>query len=317
MSSQSKTAQQPVSGKNADKVFKGVAYACGILILVVLAAVALFLLFRAWPLIGGDQQANSDTISNFTGGKASSFWGYVGPLLFGTVLISALALLISFFVSVGIALFISHYAPFFVSGAEMTLFISVFGIILAIVVGLVCAGIEIARIPVLRQVVRVYIELSRNTPLLVQLYFLYFGLPKLGLVWSAELCAIVGLGFLGGSYMAEAMRGGLETIPEVQRESAYVLGLSKWQTLSRVVIPQAISTSIPGVVANVIFLIKESSVVSAIALADVMYMAKDLIGMYYDTYESLFLLIVAYLVILLPISIFGTWLERRFDYERR
>ena len=105
MSSQSKTAQQPVSGKNADKVFKGVAYACGILILVVLAAVALFLLFRAWPLIGGDQQANSDTISNFTGGKASR------PLLFGTVLISALALLISFFVSVGIALFISHYAP--------------------------------------------------------------------------------------------------------------------------------------------------------------------------------------------------------------
>ena len=213
--------------------------------------------------------------------------------------------------------FVSHYAPFFVNGAEMTLIISVFGILLAVAVGLVCAGVEIARIPVLRQIVRVYIELSRNTPLLVQLYFLYFGLPKLGVVWSAEQCAIIGLGFLGGSYMAEAMRGGLETIPEVQRESAYVLGLSPWQTLSRVVVPQAISTSIPGVVANVIFLIKESSVVSAIALADVMYMAKDLIGMYYDTYESLFLLIVTYLVILLPISLFGTWLERRFDYERR
>ena len=213
--------------------------------------------------------------------------------------------------------FVSHYAPFFVNGAEMTLIISVFGIILAVVVGLVCAGIEIARVPVLRQIVRVYIELSRNTPLLVQLYFLYFGLPKLGVIWSAEQCAIIGLGFLGGSYMAEAMRGGLETIPEVQRESAYVLGLSPWQTLSRVVIPQAISTSIPGVVANVVFLIKESSVVSAIALADVMYMAKDLIGMYYDTYESLFLLIVTYLVILLPISLLGTWLEWRFDYERR
>ena len=210
--------------------------------------------------------------------------------------------------------FISHYAPFFVSGAEMTLFISVFGIILAIVVGLVCAGIEIARIPVLRQVVRVYIELSRNTPLLVQLYFLYFGLPKLGLVWSAELCAIVGLGFLGGSYMAEAMRGGLETIPEVQRESAYVLGLSKWQALSRVVIPQAISTSIPGVVANVIFLIKESSVVSASALADVMYMAKDLIGMYSKTIECLFLLVVFYLIILLPVSIVGSLIERRLRY---
>ncbi|NMM92870.1 amino acid ABC transporter permease [Bifidobacterium oedipodis] len=213
--------------------------------------------------------------------------------------------------------FVHRYAPFFVNGTLMTLFISIFGILLAIAVGLVCAGIELARIPVARQIVRVYIELSRNTPLLVQLYFLYFGLPKLGIVWSAEACAIIGLGFLGGSYMAEAMRGGLEAVPEVQRETAYVLGLSPMQSISRVVLPQAISTAVPGIVANVIFLIKESSVVSAIALADVMYMAKDLIGMYYSTYESLFLLVVSYLVILLPISIAGTWLERRFDYARR
>ncbi|PKU96438.1 polar amino acid ABC transporter permease [Bifidobacterium pseudolongum subsp. globosum] len=213
--------------------------------------------------------------------------------------------------------FVSRYAPFFVTGAEMTLFISVFGIVLAILTGLVCAAIETARIPVLRQIVRVYIEVSRNTPLLVQLYFLYFGLPKLGFVWSAEMCAIIGLGFLGGSYMSEAMRAGLEAVPQIQRENAYMLGLSSRQTMLHVVIPQAISTSIPGVVANVIFLIKESSVVSAIALADVMYMAKDLIGMYYTTYEALFLLIVTYLIILLPISIIGTWLERRFDYAKR
>lgn len=213
--------------------------------------------------------------------------------------------------------FVSRYAPFFVTGAEMTLFISVFGIALAILTGLVCAAIETARIPVLRQIVRVYIEVSRNTPLLVQLYFLYFGLPKLGFVWSAEMCAIIGLGFLGGSYMSEAMRAGLEAVPQIQRENAYMLGLSSRQTMLHVVIPQAISTSVPGVVANVIFLIKESSVVSAIALADVMYMAKDLIGMYYTTYEALFLLIVTYLIILLPISIIGTWLERRFDYAKR
>lgn len=213
--------------------------------------------------------------------------------------------------------FVSRYAPFFVTGAEMTLFISVFGIALAILTGLVCAAIETARIPVLRQIVRVYIEVSRNTPLLVQLYFLYFGLPKLGFVWSAEMCAIIGLGFLGGSYMSEAMRAGLEAVPQIQRENAYMLGLSSRQTMLHVVIPQAVSTSIPGVVANVIFLIKESSVVSAIALADVMYMAKDLIGMYYTTYEALFLLIVTYLIILLPISVIGTWLERRFDYAKR
>lgn len=213
--------------------------------------------------------------------------------------------------------FIARYAPFFVDGAWMTLFISVFGIALAMAVGVVCAAIETARVPVLRRIVRVYVEVSRNTPLLVQLYFLYFGLPKVGFVWSAEACAIVGMGFLGGSYMSEAMRAGLEAVPEVQRENAYMLGLSRLQTMTHVVVPQAVSTAVPGIVANVIFLIKESSVVSAIALADVMYMTKDLIGMYYSTYESLFMLIVAYLIILLPISILGTWLERRFDYARR
>lgn len=213
--------------------------------------------------------------------------------------------------------FIGRYASFFVNGAWMTLFISVFGIALAIVTGVVCAAIQTARIPVLRQLVAVYIEVSRNTPLLVQLYFLYFGLPKLGFVWSAEMCAIIGLGFLGGSYMAESMRAGLQAVPQIQRENAYMLGFNRRQTLVHVVIPQAISVSTPGLVANVIFLIKESSVVSAIALADVMYMAKDLMGMYYNTYEALFMLIVTYLIILLPISILGTWLERRFDYARR
>ena len=213
--------------------------------------------------------------------------------------------------------FMAHYAPYFVNAGYMTVFISFFGVLLAIVIGLLCAAVELTRIPVLYQIVRAYIELSRNTPLLVQLYFLFFGLPKLGILWSAETCAIVGLAFLGGSYMSEALRGGLDAVPNVQRESAQVLGFSRSQTLLHIILPQALSTAIPGVVANVIFLIKESSVVSAIALADVMYVTKDLIGMYYDTYESLTLLIITYLVILLPISIIGTLLERRFDYARR
>ena len=111
MSSEKSTIDQPVGGKTADKVFKWIAFACGTLILVVLAAVFLFLFFRAWPLIGGDQNANKATIESFTGSKAHNFWQYVGPLAFGTILVAALALLIAFFVSVGIALFISQYAP--------------------------------------------------------------------------------------------------------------------------------------------------------------------------------------------------------------
>jgi polar amino acid transport system permease protein len=173
------------------------------------------------------------------------------------------------------------------------------------------------KVPVARQIVAAYIELSRGTPLLVQLFFLYFGFPKLGITLSAETCAIVGLAFLGGSYMSEAFRGGIEAVGPTQTESCRVLGMTWGQTMRHVVIPQALSTALPGVVANVIFLVKESSVVSGIALADLMYLTKDLIGLYYNTTESLLMLVVAYTLILLPISIVGTILERRFDYARR
>ena len=160
----------------------------------------------------------------------------------------------------------------------------------------------------------VYIELSRNTPLLVQLFFLYYGFPKIGVRLSAEVCGVVGLAFLGGSYMAEAFRSGLEAVDDVQKESAFSLGLDSRQIRGYVILPQALSTSVPALVANIIFLLKVTSVFSAISLMDLMFTAKDLIGLYYKTTESLFLLVVFYLLILLPVSIVGTLLERRLRY---
>lgn len=213
--------------------------------------------------------------------------------------------------------FIQRFVPVYVSAAQVTITISFWGVVLSLVLGLVCSIITDLRIPVLRQIVAVYVELSRGTPLLVQLFFLYFGFPKLGITMSAETCAIVGLTFLGGSYMSEAFRSGLDAVGKDQQESCQVLGMSRLQALRHVILPQAVSVAFPGLVANVIFLVKESSVVSGIALADLMYLTKDLIGLYYDTTEALLMLVVAYAVILLPISIIGTILERRLDYARR
>lgn len=210
--------------------------------------------------------------------------------------------------------FISKYAPLYVQAAGLTVRIALGGIILSFLVGLICSVIQYARIPVLRRLVAVYIELSRNTPLLVQLFFLYFGLPKAGIRISAEGCAILGLTFLGGSYMAEAFRSGLESVDRIQKESAASLGMNYLQTMRYVVLPQSLAVSVPPLCANVIFLIKETSVFSAIALADLMYVAKDLIGLYYKTEEALLMLVIAYLIILLPISILATLLERRLRY---
>lgn len=210
--------------------------------------------------------------------------------------------------------FIRQFAPNYVTAAGLTLRIGCIGIVLSILIGLVCCFIKYYRIPVLRTIASAYIELSRNTPLLIQLFLLYFGLPRIGIVLSSESCAITGLAFLGGSYMAEAFRSGLEAVDKIQTESALSLGLKQGQVMRYVILPQAISISVPAFCANVIFLLKETSVFSAVALADLMYEAKDLIGMYYKTTESLFMLVIAYLVILLPISIIFSLVERRLRY---
>lgn len=210
--------------------------------------------------------------------------------------------------------FIVKYLPWYIDAAILTVKIAFFGILFSLLLGVFCSIVQYYRIPVIHRIITVYIEISRNTPLLVQLFFLYFGLPKIGIVWSAEFCAIVGLTFLGGSYMSESIRSGLESVEKSQIESAASLGMSKALTMKEVIFPQAIAVSVPGVCANVIFLIKETSVVSGIALADLMYVTKDLIGLYYETDEALIMLVVFYLIILLPISILATLLERRLRY---
>lgn len=210
--------------------------------------------------------------------------------------------------------FIMKYLPVYEKAALLTLRIGWIGIALATLIGAVCACIRYYRVPVLRRIVGFYIELSRNTPLLVQLFFIYYGLPKIGIQTNAEICGAMGLAFLGGSYMAEAFRSGLESVDSIQRESAVSLGMNPYQVMRYVVIPQAASMSVPAFIANIIFLLKETSVFSAISLMDLMFTAKDLIGLYYKTTESLFLLVVFYLIILLPVSILGSVLERRLRY---
>lgn len=210
--------------------------------------------------------------------------------------------------------FITKYAPLYAEAAKLTVFIAFWGILLAFAVGVLCSAALYYKVPVLRRIISAYIELSRNTPLLVQLFFLYFGLPNIGIVLSGETCAIIGIAFLGGSYMTETLRSGLESVDKIQEESAASLGLNKWLTMKEIIFPQAMAVSVPGICANVIFLIKETSVVSGIALADLMYVAKDLIGLYYKTDEALTMLVVAYLIILLPVSIIATLLERRLRH---
>ncbi|MDP9802744.1 amino acid ABC transporter permease [Acinetobacter calcoaceticus] len=207
--------------------------------------------------------------------------------------------------------YIHSVLPQFFSATLTTLKISIISIILAIIVGLICSILITYRVRVLNRIAQFYIELSRNTPLLIQLFFLYYGLPKLGIKIDGFACGVIGLTFLGGSYMAEAFRAGLQSVAKGQIDSAKSIGLQPIQIFRYVIFPQALAISIPAIGANCLFLIKESSVVSAIAVVELLFVTKDLIGMDYKTTEALFLLIIAYLIILLPVSILTSYLEHR------
>ena len=208
--------------------------------------------------------------------------------------------------------FMQNAIPVFAKALWLTLHLSFFGILFSIILGLLIALVQYYKLRFLSALTQGYIELSRNTPLLIQLFFLYYGLTQVGFHLSGYTCALIGVVFLGGSYMAESFRAGLESVGRIQLESARSLGLNEWQLIAFVVLPQSLMVSLPSIAANAIFLLKETSVVSAIALAGVLYVTKDLIGSYYKTSETLLLLVLCYLIVLLPLSIVFSLLERHY-----
>ncbi|ASW43394.1 amino acid ABC transporter permease [Clostridium isatidis] len=210
--------------------------------------------------------------------------------------------------------FMVNRIPDFIKATVMTLKLSVLSIIFSIMLGIL---IEVARyfnVKIIGIISKVYIEFSRNTPLLLQVFFLYFGLTKLGIKLSGFACGVIGLSFLGGAYMAESFRAGVDAVSKSQMESGQALGLSKIQILRYIVLPISFSISIPSVAANCIFLVKETSVIASIAVGELMFVTKGIIGMYYKTKESLILVVIFYLIILLPMSIAARKIERRLRY---
>lgn len=201
--------------------------------------------------------------------------------------------------------------PMFARAFVVTLRLSAISVVSATLLGLLLALCRDYHVPFFSQLSAVVEELFRNTPLLIQLFFLYYGLPSIGVTLSAQTCAIIGMSILGAAYMSGAFRGGFSGIPQVQIESARALGLSPLQMIWHVTLPQGLMRSVPAVAANAIFIVKETSVFTVIAVPELTNTARDLIGMYYHTNEYLFELVVGYAVILIPLSIVLTLLERR------
>lgn len=201
--------------------------------------------------------------------------------------------------------------PEYIHAMGLTLKLALIGMALALIIGILASFVIYFKVPVLKRIAAAYTELSRNTPLLIQLFFLYYGLPRIGISLHKETVGIIGLAFLGGGYMSEAFRGGLDSVPKIQIESGKAIGLSTFQLARYIVFPQGFVNSVPAVGANCLFLLKETSIFSAIAIMDLTNVTRDLIGMYYLTKEYLLMLVLSYAIILIPLSLLISFVERR------
>ena len=186
-------------------------------------------------------------------------------------------------------------------GILVTIPLTLISFSLALIIAMICAMIQIANIRGLKQIVRFYIWIVRGTPLLVQLYLIYFGLPDLGIVLPALPCAVLVFALNEGAYCSETMRAAIESVPKGQMEAGYCVGMNYLQIMRRIVLPQAFRTAFPPLSNSLISMVKDTSLAANITVVEMFMTAQRVAG---GTYEHLALYIETALIYLLFCTVF-------------
>jgi len=197
---------------------------------------------------------------------------------------------------------IARGLPYLLEGAGLTVVISSVAMVLALVLGLALAAISQAPGPVARRLVAAYVEVFRNTPLLIQIFIVYFGLPQLGVTLSPFLSGLAALVLYAAAYNTEIFRAGLEAVPHGQFEAARSAGLGELQILRYVIMPQAVRICFPALGNNLVSLVKNSSLVSTIGMVELMFVANDISFNNFRTFEIYGTAAVMYVVIVLALT---------------
>lgn len=180
-----------------------------------------------------------------------------------------------------------------------------------LILGLLVALIRIANVPVLAQIVRGYVSVIRGTPLLVQIYLVYYGLPQLGVNLEPIPSAIIALSLNLGAYLSESFRGAIESVPKGQTEAALSLGMGYWTSMRRIVVPQSLRTALPTIGNTFLGLLKDTSLVSVITVTELLRQSSVIIA---RTWQPLTIYLTAaavYWVMAIIFSFFQGKIERR------
>ena len=196
-------------------------------------------------------------------------------------------------------------------GLKVTLPLTALSFALALVISVIVAMIQYAKVPVLRQVCRFYIWIIRGTPLLVQLFLVFYGLPQLGVVWAAFPTAVVVFGFNEGAYMAESVRGALESVSRGQMEAGYCVGMNYFQIMIHVVLPQAFRTAFPALSNSLISMMKGTSLAATITVMEMFRQAQVINGRVYESLALYSETALIYLLFSTVLTYLQRWGEKR------
>ncbi len=217
------------------------------------------------------------------------------------------------------------YNDIFMSGIKVTIVISIMSCFFGLLLGIILAFMKISGIKVLQAIATAYVEIIRGTPILVQISLVFFGLPFLGIHFpsfqimgvdferlSAGILALI---INSGAYECEIVRSGIQSIGKGQLEGAMSLGFSKWESMVRIIIPQAIKNILPVIGNEFVTLIKESSQVSVIGMADLMYTATTIQGISFQPFPPLVIVAVYYFILTFAVSNVLRALEWKFKIK--
>ena len=206
-------------------------------------------------------------------------------------------------------LLISSFPKILEFGLKVTLPLAIIAFILSTVLAVLVAMVQFAEVPVLKQICRFYIWVIRGTPLLVQLYVIFFGLPSIGIRLAAFPSAIIVFSLSVGAYCSETIRAAIESIPKGQLEACYCVGMTFWQAMVRVVIPQAMRAAFPPLSNSLIGLVKDTSLAYSVAVVEILATAQRIAA---RTYDYFWLYCEAGFIYLI-FSTALTWLQRRVE----
>ncbi|NNF99119.1 MAG: amino acid ABC transporter permease [Desulfobacteraceae bacterium] len=210
---------------------------------------------------------------------------------------------------------ILEYMPLFLEGLRNTFLISFASIFLAIITGIIaCAG-RLSQWKVIRAIAIVYIESIRSTPLLVQIYFFYFGLPTLGIRIPELQTGILALMLNSGAYIAEIVRAGITSVPNGQIEAGVSSGLSYYQRMRFLILPQALGVTIPPLLGQAIVLVKDSSLLSLISVAELTRCGQMLTSERFMPTEGFFTVAFFYLCIYFCLHSLATWSQKKLIFR--